>query len=107
MAKLDLCPGEAIIGSGQMSLFLRQGLFRRPFQGNVFVTNQRTCFKTGTENLPEMDLSIGEIRGFKVYPNLLVTKVTIRAKDGHSYPLTGFPTKKLQNWLEEAGVKRL
>ena len=38
---------------------------------------------------------------------LFITKVTICARNGDTYPLTGFPAKKLQGWLEEAGVKRL
>ena len=45
MAKLNLNPGETMIGSGQMSLYQKQGLMKKPFQGNVFVTNQRACFK--------------------------------------------------------------
>ena len=45
MAKLNLNPGETMIGSGQMSLYQKQGLTKKPFQGNVFVTNQRACFK--------------------------------------------------------------
>ena len=45
MAKLQLNPNETMVGSGQMSLYLKQGLSRKPFQGNIFVTNQRVCFK--------------------------------------------------------------
>ena len=107
MAKLDLLPGETMIGSGQMSLFLKQGLTKKPFQGNVFVTNQRACFKISMVKHLEMDLPIGQIQGFKVDHNLLVTKVTIHAKNGDTYPLTGFPAKKLQGWLKEAGVQEL
>jgi len=34
MAKFQLNPGETLIGSGMMSLYLKQGLTKKPFQGN-------------------------------------------------------------------------
>ena len=52
MAKLDMKPGETMIGSGQMSLYQKQGLTKKPFQGNVFVTNQRACFKISVQQWP-------------------------------------------------------
>lgn len=107
MAKLNLLPGETLIGSGQMFLFLKQGLSKKPFQGNVFVTNQRACFQISMVKHLEMDLPVKEIQGFQVDHTLFITKVTICARNGDTYPLTGFPAKKLQGWLEEAGVKRL
>ena len=45
MAKFQLNPGETLIGSGMMSLYLKQGLTKKPFQGNIYITNQRACFK--------------------------------------------------------------
>ena len=45
MAKFQLNPGETMIGSGMMSLYLKQGLTKKPFQGNIYITNQRACFK--------------------------------------------------------------
>nr|WP_325179273.1 hypothetical protein [uncultured Oscillibacter sp.] len=107
MAKLDLLPGETLIGSGQMSLYLKQGLSKKPFQGHVFVTNQRACFKISMARQLEMDLPVKEIQGFQVSHMLFITKVTICARNGDTYSLTGFPAKKLQSWLEKAGVKRL
>ena len=107
MAKLDLFPGESLIGSGQMSLYLKQGSSKKPFQGTVFVTNQRACFKISMVKQLEMDLPVKDIQGFRVDRALFITKVTICARNGDTYPLTGFPAKKLQGWLEEAGVKRL
>ena len=140
-------PGETMIGSGQMSLYLKQGLGKKPFQGNVFVTNQRACFKISMMpgdpdmNLPldrcdifrnvhgslcaavvvvvrpflahipqtgqraghkftaNHDLPLEEIKGFSVGKIALFTAVTIHSKDGKEYPLTGFPAKKLQDWL--------
>ncbi|MEY8387571.1 hypothetical protein AALC17_09805 [Oscillospiraceae bacterium 38-13] len=107
MAKLDLNPGETIIGTGQMSLYRKQGLTKKPFQGNIFVTNQRACFKISMVPNLEMDLPIGEIRGFSVGKMALFTQVTIHSKSGETYPLTGFPVKKLQDWLRQAGVPEI
>ena len=108
MAKLDLKPGETMIGSGQMSLYQKRGLAKKPFQGNVFVTNQRACFKISMmPGDPDMNLPLEEIKGFSVGKIALFTAVTIHSKDGKEYPLTGFPAKKLQDWLRQAGVQEL
>ena len=107
MAKLNLNPGETMIGSGQMSLYQKQGLTKKPFQGNVFVTNQRACFKISMMPGLEMDLPVEEIKGFTVGKIALFTAVTIHSKDGKEYPLTGFPAKKLQDWLRQAGVQEI
>ena len=108
MAKLDLKPGETMIGSGQMSLYQKQGLMKKPFQGNVFVTNQRACFKISMmPGEPDMNLPLEEIKGFSVGKIALFTAVTIHSKSGETYPLTGFPAKKLQDWLRQAGVQEL
>lgn len=108
MAKLDLKPGETMIGSGQMSLYLKQGLMKKPFQGNIFVTNQRACFKISMmPGDPDMDLPLEEIKGFSVGKIALFTAVTIHSKSGETYPLTGFPVKKLQDWLQQAGVQKI
>ena len=107
MAKLNLNPGETMIGSGQMSLYQKQGLTKKPFQGNVFVTNQRACFKISMVPGLEMDLPLEEIKGFSVGKIALFTAVTIHSKSGETYPLTGFPAKKLQDWLRQAGVQEI
>ena len=107
MAKLDLNPGETMIGSGQMSLYQKQGMIKKPFQGNVFVTNQRVCFKISMVPGLEMDLPVEDIKGFSVGKIALFTAVTIHSKDGKDYPLTGFPAKKLQDWLRQAGVQEI
>ena len=107
MAKLNLNPGETMIGSGQMSLYQKQGLTKKPFQGNIFVTNQRACFKISMVPGLEMNLPVAEIKGFSVGKIALFTAVTIHSKSGGAYPLTGFPAKKLQDWLRQAGVQEL
>ncbi len=108
MAKLNLNSGETMIGSGQMSLYQKQGLMKKPFQGNVFVTNQRACFKISImPGEPDVNLPLEEIKGFSVGKIALFTVVTIHSKSGEEYPLTGFPAKKLQDWLRQAGVQEL
>ena len=107
MAKLNLNPGEMMIGSGQMSIYKMWGLTKKPFQGNIFVTNQRVCFKVRMNPRLEMDLSVAEIKGFSVGKIALFTAVTIHSKSGEEYPLTGFPAKKLQDWLRQAGIQEI
>ncbi len=55
----------------------------------------------------EVELRRSEIKGFTVGKHLFATKVTIHSKDGKEYPLTGFPAKKLQDWLRQAGVQEI
>ncbi len=108
MAKLQLEPNETMVGSGQMSLYLKQGLTKKPFQGNIFVTNQRVCFKISMmPGDPDMNLRLDEIKGFSVKKALMVTQVIIHSQTGETYPLTGFPAKKLQDWLRQVGVQEL
>ena len=107
MAKLNLNPGETIVGSGTMALHLKQGLGRNPFSGNIFVTNQRVCFKISMmPGDPDMNLALGDVKGFSVKKGLF-TQVNIHSKSGETYPLTGFPAKKLQDWLRQVGVQEL
>ena len=55
----------------------------------------------------EVELKLSEISGFIVKKNLFATKVTIQGKAGEKFTFTGFPVKKLQNWLRQAGVPEL
>jgi len=106
MAKFQLAPGETLIGKGQMAIHQKQFLNTKPFSGNIYVTDQRACFYISMVNDPEMDLPISEIKGFSVKKGLM-TSVTIHSKAGASYLFTGFPAKKLQDWLRQAGVQEL
>ena len=54
----------------------------------------------------EMDLPLGDIQGFSVKKGL-ITSVTIHSKAGETFVFTGFPSKKLQDWLRQAGVREL
>ena len=107
MAKFQLNPGETMIGSGMMSLYLKQGLTKKPFQGNIYITNQRACFYISMVGSPEMDLPLSEIKGFSVGKKALFTAVTIHSRADENYVFTGFPVKKLQDWLRQAGVREL
>ncbi len=106
MAKFQLDPGETLIGKGQMALHQKQFLNTKPFSGNIYVTNQRACFYISMVNDPEMDLPLSDIKGFSVKKSLF-TSVTIYSKAGAGYVFTGFPVKKLQDWLRQAGVQEL
>ena len=107
MAKFQLRAGETLIGKGPMSLYQKQGLTQKPFQGKIHVTDQRVCFHMDMSGTVLMDLPISEVKGFTVGSMLFVTKVTIHSKAGENYPLTGFPAKKLQGWLAQLGIQKL
>jgi len=107
MAKFQLAPGETMIGSGQMALHQKQFLNTKPFSGNIYVTDQRACFYISMVGSPEMDLPLSEIKGFSVGKKALFTAVTIHSQAGESYVFTGFPVKKLPDWLRQAGVPEL
>ena len=107
MAKFQLAPGETMIGGGQVALHQKQFLNTKPFGGNIYVTNQRACFYISMIGSPEMDLPLSEIKGFSVGKKALFTAVTIHGQTGDSYVFTGFPVKKLQDWLRQAGVREL
>ena len=53
-----------------------------------------------------MDLPLGEVKGFSV-KKALITTVTIHSKAGESYVFTGFPSKKLQDWLRQVAVSEI
>lgn len=106
MAKFQLNPGETLIGKGQMALHQKQFLNTKPFSGNIYVTDQRACFYISMVGSPEMDLPISDIKGFSV-KKAIFTAVTIHSKAGGSYVFTGFPAKKLQDWLRQAGVQEV
>ncbi len=106
MAKFQLAAGEKMIGSGQMALHQRQFLKTKPFSGTICVTDQRASFYISMVGSPEMELPISEIKGFSVKKALL-TAVTIHSRAGENYVFTGFPVKKLQDWLRQAGVQEI
>ncbi|MCI9264308.1 MAG: hypothetical protein HFF06_07005 [Oscillospiraceae bacterium] len=106
MAKFQLNPGETLIGKGQMALHQKQFLNTKPFSGNIYVTDQRACFYISMVVSPEMDLPVSDIKGFSV-KKAIFTAVTIHSRTGESYVFTGFPAKKLQDWLRQAGIQEI
>lgn len=106
MAKFQLQAGETLIGKGAMSLYQKQGLTLKPFQGKIYVTDKRICFYMDLSGTVLMDLPISEVKNFSVGSMLFIKKVTIQSKQGENYPLTGFPAKKLQGWLLQLGVQQ-
>lgn len=107
MAKFQLNPGETMIGNGQMALHQKQFLNTKAFSGNIYVTNQRVCFYISMMGKPEIDLPLSQIKGFSAGKKLLATAVTIHTQAGEGHVLTGFPVKKLQDWLRQAGVQEI
>ncbi|NBI87048.1 hypothetical protein D3Z47_12905 [Lachnospiraceae bacterium] len=86
----------------------KQGLSKKPFQGNIYITNQRACFKINImPGALDMDLPLKSIKGFSVHGIALFTQVTIHSQIGEAYSFTGFPAKKLQGWLAQLGVQKL
>lgn len=107
MAKFQPEAGEKLIGSGQMSLHQKQFLNTRAFDGHIYVTDRRVCFQIRMMKELEMDLPLEQVRGFSVKKAMMVTWVTIHGKEGQSYLFTGFPAKKLQDWLRQVGVQEV
>ena len=107
MAKFQLQAGETLLGKGPMSLYQKQGLTPKPFQGKIYVTDRRICFRMDLSGTVLMDLPTSEARGFSVGSILFISKVTIHSKTGENYVLTGFPAKKLQRWLTQLGLPKL
>ena len=106
MAKFQKAPDETLLGSGPMSIYQKQGLSKKPFQGKIYVTDQRVCFHMDLTGTVLMELTVPEIKGFSV-KKALITTVTIHSKAGESYVFTGFPSKKLQEWLRQVGVSEI
>lgn len=107
MAKFQLRSGEMMIGSGQMALHKKQFLNTRAFAGYVYITNQRACFQVRMIGKLDMDLPLSEIKGFSVGKKALFTAVTIYSKTSGNFVFTGFPVKKLQDWLRRVGIQEL
>ena len=104
MAKFELNPGETLIGKGQMALHQRQYLNTRPISGHIYVTDQRACFYVTllVMGTMEMDLPLGEIKGFSVKKGL-ITSVTIHSKAGRLLYSPGFPPKNCRTGCGRRG----
>lgn len=108
MANIQLRPGETLIGQGMMAYWEPVlGNSCETWRGTIFVTNQRVCFYISWLRHSEIELELAKIRGFTVGRHLFFTKVTIHSKADERFTFTGFPVKKLQEWLRQVGIQRL
>lgn len=108
VAKLQFNDGEAVIGSGMMAYQEPVGMFRyRSWRGYIYITNQRAFFRMSMSGMLMMDLLLPEIKGFMVSKRFFITAVTICSRDGKDFKFTGFPAKKLQDWLQQAGISKI
>ena len=115
MENILLTPGELLIGKGLVSYRDLEKHTCQCWHATIYVTDQRVLIDTYTE----IELKLSNIRGFTtgnmlfVFPTVTIygqaEKTTIGqhglAED--DYTFTGFPIKKLQGWLRQAGVKKL
>ena len=66
--------------------YLKQGLTKKPFPGNIYITDQRACFKISmTPGALDMDLPLENIKGFSVSGAAIFTQVTIHSWTGETY----------------------
>lgn len=108
MANMELYSGEALIGQGMMAYYEPVlGSSCNVWRGTIFVTNMRVCYRISWLSHMEIELRLPEVAGFSVGRHLFATKVTIHSKAGEKFAFTGFPVKKLQGWLRQAGVQKL
>lgn len=108
MKALQLYPGEVLIGQGPMAYWEYICYFNwRSNGGTIYVTNRRVCFHIYLNSGLDIDLNLSDIDGFEVGKRcFFVTEVTIYTNADESFSFTGFPVRKLQRWLTEAGVRR-
>ena len=105
-------PGESLIGKGMMAYWvpiLSFGTMHScsSHSGTFYVTDRRVFFRTMWSNYVEFELKLSEIRGFSVGKRGLFTQVTLHSRTGEKLWFTGFPVKKMREWLLLAGVKPL
>ena len=104
--------GESLIGKGMMAYWLPVLSFGSvhsctSHSGTLYVTDRRVFFRAMWSGYVEFELRLPEIRGFSVGKRGLFTQVTLHSRAGETLWFTGFPVKKMQDWLWRAGVKPL
>ena len=107
MPKFQLQDRETLIGSGMMAYKHRPSLTREPTRGIITVTDRRACYYESWSGMEYMNLPLAEIAGFSVTRVLFLTVVSIHSRGGKSYAFSGFPAKRLIEWLRQAGVREL
>ena len=107
MAKFQLQENERLIGSVLMAHKHKKSLGSQPTRGNLYVTNQRVCYYESWTNYVYMDLPLSQVAGYDTKRSLFIPYVYIFDQSGTRYAFSGFGSKKLADWLEQAGVKKL
>ncbi len=115
MANIKLNSDESLIGQGLVSYRDLEKHTYQCWHATIFVTNQRVLLDTYTE----IELRLSKISGFTSGKILLfIPSVTIyglaekttigeHGLTEDAYTFTGFPIKKLQGWLKQAGVREI
>ena len=80
MAKFQLQAGETLIGKGPMSLYQKQGLTKKPFQGKIYVTDQRVCFYMDLSGTLLWSLHSARSRGSPLGPYFSPLRSQFKAK---------------------------
>lgn len=107
MEKFMLRENEKLIGSGMMAYKHKKSPVSQPTRGTIYVTTKRVCYYESWTGYVYMDLPLSEAAGYDAKRALFVTFVYIYGKDNTEYIFSGFPAKKLLNWLKQAGMKKL
>lgn len=106
MAKFQLQENETLIGRVLMAHKHKKCLTSQPTRGNLYVTNQRMCYYESLSNYVYMDLPLSQVAEYDTKRVLFIPYVYIYDQNNTQYAFSGFGAKKLQGWMEQAGVKK-
>ncbi len=65
MAKIQKAPDETLLGSGRCRSTRSRACRKKPFQGKIYVTDQRVCFHMDLTGTVLMELTIRRLRLFR------------------------------------------
>lgn len=103
-ARFAIREHENVIGSAQI-YNMYAGM-----NGTIYVTNQRVCFVGNLTAYMYMNLPLSEVAGYETWRILLTRYIAVHDRDNPTdmrYQYTGIAVKKLQSWLEQAGIWEL
>lgn len=75
--------------------------------GTFMWTNQRVCFRMSMTGISMVEFLLPEVKGFWVTKGLFASAVTISGKSRDKFKFTNFSVKKLEDWLQQAGIPKL
>lgn len=107
MAKFQLQENKKLIGSVLMAHKYKKSLGSQSTRGNLYVTNQRVYYYESWTNYVYMDLPLSQAAGYDTKHSLFIPYVYLYDQSSTRYAFSGFGSKKLAAWLEQAGVKKL